>query len=140
MAEKKEKVVEVTSSDVKTEKKTAKTSKKVAVDTSKKEEAKFGKPSVNDFDVVIEPIITEKSTTLGQTQNTFVFKVNPKANKAQIKIAFEKLYQVKVDDVRIVNVRAKSTTRGTRYLGTFPSYKKAIVKVNKDSNLDIFKE
>ena len=53
-------------------------------------------------DIIIAPIITEKSASL-EAQNTYVFKVDIKANKTSIKQAIEKIFNVKVKEVRTVN-------------------------------------
>jgi large subunit ribosomal protein L23 len=107
----------------------------------KVEEAKrFPKATIRDFDIIIKPIITEKSMALMQNENKVTVKVAPHANKTQIKLAFEKIFQVKVTDVKVSNVRAKSLTRGTRYQGTVAGYKKAVVTVAEGEAIDLFKE
>jgi len=63
---------------------------------------------MDNTNVIIKPLITEKSTHLQNTRNTFVFEVNQDANKHQIKQAVEKLYSVKVADVRTMNRRGKT--------------------------------
>lgn len=57
-------------------------------------------------DIIIAPIITEKSASL-EAQNTYVFKVDVKANKTSIKQAIEKIFNVKVKEVRTVNSHPK---------------------------------
>ena len=116
--------------------------KKTAKKAEKKEEAKkaFAKPSFRDFEVIDRPVITEKSMSLMQEENKITLRVRPDANKTEIKLAFERLYQVKVVDVKVSNVRAKNTTRGTRYKGTISGYKKAIVTIAEGEAIDLFKE
>ncbi len=109
----------------------------------KKSEAvasKFAKPTEKDFAVILEPRITEKSMDLMQNQNKITVKVLPTANKTEIKLAVERIFQVKVDDVKVSNVRAKSTTRGTRYQGSISGYKKAVVTIAEGEAIDLFKE
>ena len=107
----------------------------------KVEEAKrFPKATIRDFDIIIKPIITEKSMALMQNENTVTVSVAKDANKTEIKLAFERIFQVKVTDVKVSNVRAKSLTRGTRYQGTVAGYKKAVVTVAEGEAIDLFKE
>ena len=102
--------------------------------------SKFAKPTEKDFAVILEPRITEKSMDLMQNQNKITVKVLDTANKTEIKLAIERIFQVKVDDVKVSNVRSKSTTRGTRYRGTISGYKKAIVTIAEGEAIDLFKE
>lgn len=118
--------------------KKAKTTKKAVKE--EKVEKRFANPTFKDFEVILRPVITEKSMTLMQEENKVTLRVKKEANRTEIKLAFERLYQVPVTDVRIVNVNAKSTTRGTRYQGTISGYKKAIVTVAKGEAIDLFKE
>jgi large subunit ribosomal protein L23 len=104
------------------------------------EAKRFPKATVTDFDTIIKPVITEKSMALMQNENKVTVKVANDANKTQIKLAFERIFQVKVTDVKVSNVRAKSLTRGTRYQGTTTGYKKAIVTVAEGEAIDLFKE
>ena len=98
------------------------------------------RPSVHDFDVIIEPVITEKTMSLMQEQNKVTVRVQGKANRADVKKAFEKVFGVKVTQVNIVNVPAKETTRGGRYKGTISGFKKAVVTVKEGQAIDLFKE
>ena len=111
--------------------------------TKKKTEAaatKFAKPTERDFAVILEPRITEKSMDLMQNQNKITLKVIDDANKTEIKLAVERIFQVKVEEVRVSNVRAKATTRGTRYQGKISGYKKAVVTIAEGEAIDLFKE
>ncbi|MDY4848935.1 MAG: 50S ribosomal protein L23 [Bacilli bacterium] len=101
---------------------------------------RFPKPTEKDFSVILEPRITEKSMDLMQNQNKITVKVLASSNKIEIANAVERIFQVKVTDVRVSNVRAKSTTRGTRYRGTISGYKKAIVTIAEGEAIDLFKE
>ena len=107
----------------------------------KTEEAKrFPKATMKDFEVILEPIITEKSMSMMQNENKVTIKVLKSANKVEIKLAFERVFQVKVTDVKVINVRAKELTRGTRYKGTLAGYKKAVVTIAEGEAIDLFKE
>ena len=77
-------------------------------------------------DLIIAPVITEKSARLGEDGKTYVFKVAKSANKIQIKEAIESAFNVKVKSVRTLNTKAKDKRVG-RYTGKTKTYKKAIV-------------
>ena len=98
------------------------------------------KASIHDFDVIVEPVITEKTMSLMQEQNKVTVRVSKKANRADVKKAFEKIFGVKVTGVNIVNVPAKETTRGGRYKGRISGFKKAVVTVAEGQAIDLFKE
>lgn len=100
----------------------------------------FSKPTEKDFAVIKQPRITEKSMSLMQDQNKVTVEVAADANKTEVKLAFERIFQVKVVDVKIANVRSKSTTRGTRYKGAISGYKKAIVTIAEGEAIDLFKD
>ena len=100
----------------------------------------FQKPTERDFAVILKPVITEKSMAGMQNSNKVTVKVAKDANKTEVKLAFERIFQVKVVDVRIVNVHAKATTRGTRYQGKISGYKKAVVTIAEGEAIDLFKE
>ena len=109
----------------------------------KKEEPKkssFAKPTAHDYEVIIEPLITEKSMALIQNANKITVKVSASANKIEIKEAFQRVFQVKVVDVKVANQVGKTTTRGGRYKGTISGFKKAIVKIAEGEALDLFRE
>lgn len=111
--------------------------------TKKKEvvaERKFAKPTIKQFDTIIRPIITEKTMAMMQNQNKVTVEVDSKANNVEIKLAFEAIFQVKVKEVHIINVKSKEVRRGTRYPGKVPAYKKAIVTLDEGQALDLFKE
>ena len=86
-------------------------------------------------DIIIAPIITEKSASL-EAQNTYVFKVDIKANKTSIKQAIEKIFNVKVKEVRTVNSHPKKKRVG-RYSGMTNKYKKAIVTLVNGNKIDL---
>ena len=100
----------------------------------------FAKETQRDYEVIVKPIITEKSMALMQNENKVTLKVLPDANKTEVKLAFERIFQVKVVDVKIANVKTKLTTRGTRYQGKISGYKKAVVTIAEGEAIDLFKE
>ena len=77
-------------------------------------------------EIIIAPVITEKSQVLASSGKVYVFKVVKSANKTQIKNAIEDLFKVKVKSVNTLNTKAKDKRVG-RYTGKTKTYKKAIV-------------
>ena len=82
----------------------------------------FSKPTERDFAVIKAPKITEKTMSLMQDQNKVTVEVAPDANKTEVKLAFQRIFQVKVTDVKMSNVKAKLTTRGTRFHGVISNF------------------
>ena len=113
---------------------------KTKKEAPKAEKKNFSKPTERDFEVIKAPKITEKTMSLMQDQNKVTVEVAPDANRTEVKLAFQRIFQVKVVDVKIVNVRAKLTTRGTRFKGVISGYKKAIVTVAEGEAIDLFKD
>ena len=98
------------------------------------------KATVAQLDLIIRPIITEKTMALMQDQNKVTVEVPKNANKETIKDAFEAVFNVKVIDVKTINGMPKKTRRGGRYEGTIPAIKKAVVTVAEGQAIDLFKE
>jgi large subunit ribosomal protein L23 len=92
---------------------------------------------MNEYDVVLRPIITEKSSLLKETGNQYVFEVQRDVNKIEIKKAVEKLFKVKVVSVHVSNVEGKKKRVG-RFAGKKPDWKKAIVKLSPKDKITIF--
>jgi len=92
---------------------------------------------LHDTEVIKAPLISEKSTFLAQVKNAYTFEVDKKADKDQIKSAIQRLYNVKVLEVRTVNVagKPKRTRAGEKTTG---AWKKAIVKLHADNKIDLF--
>tara|TARA_B100000941_G_scaffold225345_1_gene167564 strand:+ start:149 stop:442 length:294 start_codon:yes stop_codon:yes gene_type:complete len=90
---------------------------------------------INYIDSIINPIITEKATTLSE-QNKTVFKVHEKANKKIIKKNIEKLFKVNVIKVNIINQKTKlKMKQGRKSYKT--GYKKAIITLKKGQSIDL---
>ena len=81
------------------------------------------------------PVITEKSQA-AQAEGKYTFKVDPKATKLEIKAAVEKIFNVKVTDVRTMNVKPKKRRVG-RYTGLTNRTKKAIVTLAEGQTIDL---
>ncbi len=82
-------------------------------------------------DIIIAPLVTEKSTDLKDKNRLLCFQVSKDANKISIKNAVEKLFKTKVESVRVMNFLGKEKRYG-KYSGYRPSWKKAYVKLKKD--------
>jgi large subunit ribosomal protein L23 len=93
----------------------------------------------NLYDVVRRPLITEKSTTLKETQHTVCFEVHRNATKPEIKQAVEKLFSVKVATVRVANFEGKLKRQG-RSIGRRSDWKKAFVVLKKGEKMIEFFE
>lgn len=81
------------------------------------------------FDVIKKPCLTEKSNLLQEVENTVTFKVDPRANKVEIKKAVEELFDVKVQSVRTVPVKGKKRRVGIKSMGRTNDWKKAYVSL-----------
>ena len=88
----------------------------------------------NLYNTVIAPIITEKATKISE-KNQYVFKVKIDSNKKEIKQAIEKLFKVKIKNIKTIKIKGKTKIfKGTK--GRRSDYKKAIICLNKGENLD----
>ena len=90
---------------------------------------------MNNYDIIFAPIITEKTAAMEENR-TYVFKVDARANKTQIKQAIEAAFNVKVENVNTLNVHPK-TKRVGRYTGKTNRYKKAIVKLAEGHTISL---
>ena len=90
------------------------------------------------YNVIIRPLVTEKGTRESQLRNAYAFEVNPQANKSQIKQAIERIYSVKVQEVRTANRRGKPRRYGYRAVGATRRWKKAVVVLQPDHHIDLF--
>ena len=87
--------------------------------------------------IIRMPLVSEKSTNLRAAQNKYVFEVDRKANKLQIKKAVEELFKVKVEDVTTMRMHGRPKRLG-RFEGRRPDWKKAIVKLKKGETIELF--
>ena len=88
------------------------------------------------LEIIKAPVITEKSTRLSQEENKYVFKVDSKATKDQIKKAVETIFKVKVVDITTINAKTKKKRVG-RYTGRTNRYKKAVVKLADGQSIEL---
>ena len=92
---------------------------------------------MENYQIVVRPLVTEQGTFQAQAMNAYPFQVHRNANKTQIKQAIEKIYNVKVKEVRTANRKGKPRRRGYQR-GTTASWKKAVVVLDADSHIDLF--
>ena len=90
-------------------------------------------------DVLKKPVLTEKSLLLQQNENKYTFDVDVTANKIEVKQAVEKMFDVKVESVNIMNVKPKTKRMG-RYVGKTSKRRKAIVKLKEGYEINLFGE
>jgi large subunit ribosomal protein L23 len=91
--------------------------------------------------ILIRPIITEKSTKLADKSSTYTFVVNKKANKIEIRSAVENMFNVNVERVNTAIMPGKPKSRSTKTTivrGTKSSYKKAYVTLTAGETIDLF--
>ena len=93
--------------------------------------------SLHATQIILKPLVTEKSTWESGARNRYAFEVHPNANKQMIRDAIQKLYSVRVVGVSTQNKSGKY--RRTRW-GTFKTrnWKKAVVAVHTDDRIDLF--
>jgi len=92
---------------------------------------------MNQYDVIVRPIVTEKSSLLKDGGNQYVFEVARTANKIEIAKAVERLFKVKVMSVHVMNMEGKKRRLG-KFSGKRPDWRKAIVKVNRKDKISFF--
>lgn len=86
--------------------------------------------------VIKAPHISEKSTIIAESAGQYVFKVFPDATKPEIKAAVEALFEVKVDAVRVVNIKGKQKRHGQRF-GRRNDIRKAYVTLKEGQEIDL---
>jgi len=92
---------------------------------------------MNEYDIIVRPLITEKSSLLKESGNQYVFEVQRDANKIEIRKAVEKLFKVKVLSVHVTTMEGKKKRLG-RFTGKKPDWKKAIVTLKPEDKITIF--
>lgn len=85
--------------------------------------------------VLLAPVVSEKSTVAADAANQYVFKVVKDATKPEIKQAIEQLFEVQVEQVRVMTVKGKRKRFGARN-GQRSDWKKAYVKLKSDQSID----
>lgn len=92
---------------------------------------------MNIHEVIVRPVVTEKGVAAKDEHATLCFEVAPGANKTQVRQAVEKLFKVKVAEVRTSNIEGKMRRRG-RFVGFKSDWKKAYVKLKKGEKVPDF--
>jgi len=88
----------------------------------------------DEYAIVSHPVLSEKGTRLSQKENKYIFRVDLRANKLEIKRAIEKLYKVRVKHVNTMRAIGKKKRMGN-ILGKRPDWKKAIVTLEEGQTL-----
>lgn len=88
------------------------------------------------FEIIRRPLFTEKAMNLKEGENKIVVEVHPKANKVQIKKAFEECFKVKVDKVAVINIKPRVKRVGLHFTKT-NRLKKAIITLKEGEKLDL---
>ena len=88
-------------------------------------------------DVILAPVVSEKSYDLIENHNTYTFDVDPRANKTQIKNAVETVFDVKVVRVNTMNRKGKTKRTGYKY-GKRKDIKRAVVTLAAGDSIDLF--
>jgi large subunit ribosomal protein L23 len=93
--------------------------------------------SLHPNEVLLAPVVSEKSYAQIEATNTYSFRVHPDAHKTQVRQAVEELFDVKVLRVNISKVQSKPKRRGL-HKGRKPGWKKAIVQLRQGDSIEIF--
>jgi large subunit ribosomal protein L23 len=93
--------------------------------------------ALNPRDIILRPIITEKSVKAQEVDNKYTFAVAKGANRTQVRQAIEAIFNVKVEKVNILNVRPRLKRVG-KYSGTTNAVRKAIVKLAQGQTINLF--
>ena len=94
---------------------------------------------MNPYAVIRRPLVTEKCVQRKDAERTLCFQVPARANKVQIRAAVEKIFKVKVEEVRTANMSGKLRRRG-RFTGYRPDWKKAYVRLKAGEKMPEYAE
>jgi len=89
------------------------------------------------YDIIIRPVVTEKTSIQKEDHNQVSFEVDRRANRVEIRRAIEQIFNVRVADVKTMQVKGKVKRRG-RIVGKRKDWKKAIVKLMPCERIDFF--
>jgi large subunit ribosomal protein L23 len=93
--------------------------------------------SLHPNEVLLAPVVSEKSYAQIEDSNTYSFRIHPDAHKTQVRQAVEELFNVKVLRVNIAMVQSTPKRRGF-HRGRRPGWKKAIVQLRRGDSIEIF--
>jgi len=88
-------------------------------------------------EIVVRPLLTEKGAGLKDSGNQYLFQVDRRANKIEIKRAIEEIFEVHITSVRTIRMPGKKKRLG-RFEGKRPDWKKAVVTVRKGETIELF--
>ena len=88
------------------------------------------------YSVIIGPHVSEKTTVLGELNNQYTFKVARDASKPEIKEAVEKIFNVVVEDLQVLNVKGKTKSTGKGRTSRRSDWKKAYVRLEAGHDID----
>ena len=91
----------------------------------------------NPNTIIKEVLLTEKGTRLTEKENKYIFRVDPSANRIEIKQAVELLFKVKVDKVNVMNRHGKKKRMRTMRYGRTASWKRAVVTLKAGDKIDL---
>ena len=89
------------------------------------------------YDIIIRPVVTEKTSIQKEDHNQVSFEVDRRANRVEVRRAIEQIFNVRVADVKTMQVKGKVKRRG-RIVGKRRDWKKAIVKLMPGERIDFF--
>jgi large subunit ribosomal protein L23 len=92
---------------------------------------------MNPYEIIRGPVITEKGTIQKELNNQLTFEVDRRANRVEIRHAVEKVFNVRVEKVRTMQIKGKVKRLG-RSIGQRRSWKKAIVTLAEGQNIEFF--
>lgn len=101
-----------------------------------KKATKKSSATVKDYSVILGPVVTEKTSLIGNGGNTVAFRVAKKATKDEIKVAVERIFSKEVASIRTANFVGKPKRRN-RDIGRTPSYKKAFVTLKDGQTIEL---
>ena len=93
---------------------------------------------IHVYDVLVRPVVTEKTNIMADDHHQYTFEVDPRANKIQVKEAIEVIFDVQVHKVATMVMPAKRGQRGRRIYQRKKSWKKAIVTLAPGQSIDLF--
>ena len=93
---------------------------------------------MNIYEVLVRPVVTEKSVIAVDEVNQYAFHVDSRANKFQVKEAVETAFDVEVERVNVMIMPAKTTRRGNKVRIRKPKWKKAIVTLAPGNSIQLF--
>jgi large subunit ribosomal protein L23 len=92
---------------------------------------------MNPYEIIRGPVITEKGTIQKEANNQLTFEVDRKANRVEIRHAVEKVFNVRVEKVRTMQIKGKVKRLG-RAVGKRRDWKKAVVTLAEGQNIEFF--